>query len=90
MDLTQLWGLASIPLIIGLIEVFKQFVADKRFYPLFAVVLGILINVGIAYGIGESFILAAFMGTIAGLASCGLYSTGSTLAKGESAKTPPA
>ena len=87
MDLNLLWGLGLIPLIIALVQVFKQFVPDKRFYPLFAVVIGIVGNLAIAYAIGESFILATMLGVVAGLSASGLYSTGSAIAAGNGAKT---
>ncbi len=79
MDLNQLWGLGLIPLIVALVEVCKQFIPDKRFYPLIAVILGMAGNVGIGWAIGESLIVAAILGLIAGLAACGLYSTGATI-----------
>jgi len=83
MDLNLLWGLGLIPLILALVQVFKAFVPDHRFYPLIAVAIGIVGNLGIAYAIGESFVLATVLGVVAGLSASGLYSTGSAIAAGK-------
>jgi len=85
----SLVALGGVPLILGLVQVFKPFISDTRYYPLLAVAFGLAINLvaGWALGAGTAsdWVVAAFNGIIAGLAASGLYSTGSTLKEGATA-----
>ncbi|MFA5378232.1 MAG: hypothetical protein WC455_20935 [Dehalococcoidia bacterium] len=79
-------ALGGVPLILGLVQLFKPFITDTRYYPLVAVAFGLIINLVAGWALGASvateWITALFNGIIAGLAASGLYSTGSTLQEG--------
>lgn len=80
MELSDFVGLACVPVVIGLVEVCKRWIADDRVYPLLALFFGVIINIAIAYRLGGDFLLAALVGVVAGLASAGLYSGGKAVA----------
>ena len=87
-------ALGGVPLILGLVQLFKPFVTDTRFYPLLALGFGLAINLVAGWALGASaatdWVTALFNGIIAGMAAGGLYSTGSTLKEGAAAdKTDP-
>ena len=87
--ITSIVALGGVPLILGLVQLFKPFITDTRFYPLIAVAFGLVINLVAGWALGASvatdWITALFNGIIAGLAASGLYSTGSTLQEGTAA-----
>ena len=83
MQLTDFVGLASVPVLIGLVEVCKRWIDDDRYYPLIALALGIIINLAIAYRTGTDYTLAVLVGVVAGLASSGLYSGQKTFRQAE-------
>ena len=82
-------ALGGVPLIIGLVQLFKPFISDTRYYPLVALVFGLMINFiagwALGAGVATDWITALLNGIIAGLAASGLYSTGSTLREGVAA-----
>ncbi|WP_238569787.1 hypothetical protein [Dehalococcoides mccartyi] len=82
----SLVALGGVPLILGLVQLFKPFVSDTRYYPLLAVAMGLVINLVASWALGVSamsdWVAALFNGIIAGMAASGLYSTGSTLQEG--------
>jgi len=79
-------ALGGVPLILGLVQLFKPFITDTRYYPLVALAFGLVINLVAGWALGActitEWISASFNGIIAGLAASGLYSTGSTLREG--------
>ncbi len=87
--LKSIIGLVGVPVILALVQLFKPFVKDTRYYPLIGVCLGLVINLVAAWGIGITarvdWVVASFQGILAGLAASGLYSYGSTLAEGDMA-----
>ncbi|MDD4986756.1 MAG: hypothetical protein PHQ43_13465 [Dehalococcoidales bacterium] len=87
--ITSIVALGGVPLILGLVQLFKPFVKDTRYYPLIAVSFGLVINLiagwALGAGVPSDWITALFNGIIAGLAASGLYSTGSTLKEGSAA-----
>jgi len=87
--ITSIVALGGVPLILGLVQLFKPFITDTRLYPLIAVGFGLTINLIAGWALGASgssdWITALFNGIIAGLAASGLYSTGSTLKEGAAA-----
>ncbi len=87
--LTSIVALGGVPLILGLVQLFKPFITDTRYYPLVAMAFGLVINLvaGWALGAGATadWITALLNGIIAGLAASGLYSAGSTIQEGPSA-----
>lgn len=83
MEYTDFVGLAAVPVIIGLVEVCKRWIADDRYYPLIALFLGIAINAAIAYQTAGDYLLATMVGIVAGLASSGLYSGQKTIRQAE-------
>jgi uncharacterized membrane protein (DUF441 family) len=79
--LNSLIAAGSVPVIVGIIQVLKPLIPSVKWYGLLAVILGILINVLVAWGILEAvtrttIIAAVFQGIVAGLAASGAYSTG--------------
>ena len=97
--LRSLIGLGGMFFIVPLVQIFKPFVKDTRYYPFIAIALGLLINLAAALGLGATtpadWIVAAVFGILVGLAACGLYSGVSTLKEGAMANkdlrptTPP-
>ena len=87
--ITSIVALGGVPLIMGLVQLFKPFINDTRFYPLLAVGFGLVINLVAGWALGASsspdWVTVFFNGVIAGLASGGLYSAGSTLKEGAAA-----
>jgi len=87
--ITSIVALGGVPLILGLVQLFKPFITDTRLYPLLAVGFGLAINLIAGWALGASvssdWVTALFNGIIAGLAASGLYSAGSTLKEGSTA-----
>ena len=87
--IASLVALGGVPLILGLVQLFKPFITDTRYYPLVALAFGLIINLiaGWALGAGcaTDWVTALFNGIIAGMAASGLYSAGSTLREGTAA-----
>src|SRR3990172_9916608 len=81
--ITSIVALGGVPLILGLVQLFKPFITDTRFYPLVALAFGLAINLIAGWALGASasseWVTALFNGIIAGMAASGLYSAGSTL-----------
>ena len=92
--ITSIVALGGVPLILGLVQLFKPFVTDTRFYPLLALGFGLAINLVAGWALGarasSDWVTALFNGIIAGMAAGGLYSAGSSLKEGAAAdKTDP-
>ena len=87
--LTSIVALGGVPLILGLVQLFKPFITDTRYYPLVAMAFGLVINLVAGWALGAGavtdWITALFNGIIAGLAASGLYSASSTIQEGPSA-----
>jgi|GEM_PF-962693 len=87
--ITSIVALGGVPLILGLVQLFKPFVTDTRFYPLLALGFGLAINLVAGWALGASassdWVTALFNGIIAGMAAGGLYSAGSSLKEGSAA-----
>jgi uncharacterized membrane-anchored protein YitT (DUF2179 family) len=87
--ITSIVALGGVPLILGLVQLFKPFITDTRFYPLVALGFGLAINLIAGWAMGASsssdWVTALFNGIIAGMAAGGLYSAGSTLKEGSAA-----
>jgi predicted RND superfamily exporter protein len=66
--------LGSIPIIVALVQVFKVWILDSRFYPMLSIVFGLIFNIGIAWRLGIDLTSAIVMGIIAGMSAAGLYS----------------
>jgi hypothetical protein len=84
--ITSIVALGGVPLILGLVQLFKSFVSDTRYYPLVAMAFGLVINLIAGWALGATavtdWITALLNGIIAGLAASGLYSAGSTVKEG--------
>ena len=84
--LTSIVALGGVPLILGLVQLFKSFISDTRYYPLVAMAFGLVINLIAGWALGATavtdWITALLNGIIAGLAASGLYSAGSTITDG--------
>jgi len=87
--ITSIVALGGVPLILGLVQLFKPFITDTRFYPLVALGFGLAINLVAGWALGASassdWVTALFNGIIAGMAAGGLYSAGSSLKEGSAA-----
>src|SRR4030042_236704 len=84
--LPSIVALGGVPLILGLVQLFKSFISDTRYYPLVAMAFGLVINLIAGWALGATavtdWITALLNGIIAGLAASGLYSAGSTIQEG--------
>lgn len=81
MELTDVIGLAGVPLIVALVQVTKAWVVEERLYPVLALVLGLALNIGLAAARGSDLPAAVLLGIVAGLAASGLYSQGKTIVR---------
>lgn len=72
MDEITIYGMALVPVIMGLIELLKRVGIPKRFSPLFAILIGILC--GFYYLAPDDPKKAVFLGIVIALSSIGLYS----------------
>ncbi|MDP2726561.1 MAG: hypothetical protein Q8P59_03365 [Dehalococcoidia bacterium] len=81
MELGDVIGLAGVPFIAALVQVAKAWVAEDRYYPLLALAVGLILNIGIALARSGDLPTAVVLGLVAGLAASGLYSGGKTLAR---------
>ena len=79
MELADVWGLAGVPLIAALVQVAKAWVADKRWYPVLAMAMGLGLNVGIAWARAGDMPTAVVLGLVTGLAASGLFNAQKTL-----------
>ena len=70
-----------IPIVVAMVEVLKLWISDDRYYPILAVLLGVLFLalVGTLTGIAWQAVIA--QGVIIGLAASGLYSGPKSLLK---------
>lgn len=84
--LKTLVGLGGSGLIVFLTQLFKPFIPETKWYPFIAIGFGLLINIAIALVIKPvtaiSLLVAIVLGIMAGGASGGWYSGGSTLREG--------
>ena len=90
---TVVLGLAAAPFITALLQMLKPFVKDARLYPLMAIAVGVLWNVGFTVGTDEFSRATVFLGLAAGLSASGLYSAvapGVELARDRLNGEPPA
>ena len=80
MEITSLYGFAGIPVITGMIQMFKKVVPElpERFWPLVAWILGIIWNISLGLGVGEQLWISTVFGVVVGLAASGFYSQGVT------------
>ena len=79
-DLQALLGAGGAPLVAALVTAFvKPWLANDKWYPAAAIVLGTLWNVAIAAALGLALPPAALLGIATGLMASGLYSTAKTL-----------
>jgi hypothetical protein len=76
MDYTQFVGLAGAPVIAAIVEMCKRSLPEvaERWWPPVALVLGVALNVAIAYGQQGDMGLAVLVGIVTGLTASGIYS----------------
>ena len=75
MDVSTFVGLAGVPFITALVQLFKPWLADKRLMPVAAIILGVAINLAFMVP-GANIALTVMVGVVAGLAASGLWSAG--------------
>ncbi len=68
----EVYDVVLIPLILGLVELFKKAGINKRFLPFIAVLLGIII--GVVYVVELDLKQGILVGVMLGLSASGLYS----------------
>jgi hypothetical protein len=75
-DYTQFLGIAGAPFITAIVEMAKQTIPEwpDRVWPGFALLLGVAVNVAIAYREQGDMLLAVLVGIVTGLTASGLYS----------------
>ncbi len=66
-------GMAAVPIITALLQMFKGWVPNKAL-PFLAIVVGVGWNVGLTVGTDEFSRTTIFLGIVVGLAASGLYS----------------
>ena len=78
MDLREVFGVAGVPVIVGLVEVVKRLwpEAPAGVWALFALAFGVLLNVVVGQALGVELVVTLVTGVVAGLAASGLYSGG--------------
>jgi hypothetical protein len=86
--LNDLIGLAGVPVIVALLEVFKQSFPelDRRWLPLAALGLGLTLNLVVGLNTGSPMAESLALGLVAGLAASGLYSQGKTILEAKNGK----
>ena len=71
--ITSIVALGGVPLILGLVQLFKPFITDTRYYPLVGLAFGLIINLVAGWVLGASiatdWVTALLNGIIAGLAA---------------------
>lgn len=72
MEELSIYGIALVPVIVGLLEFLKRFGVPKQFIPLLSMVLGIFM--GFFYLAPGDTPRALLLGIVLGLASIGLFS----------------
>ena len=72
--ITSLVALGGVPLILGLVQLFKPFISDTRYYSLMALAFGLIINFIAGVVLGAGWVASLFNGITAGLAAafCGM------------------
>ena len=80
-DLSPLVGLSGVAVVAALVQVCKPLIRDQRFWPVLAVGLGVVWNVGLALALSPPLPLgpAILLGVLSGLAASGAYSGGRAL-----------
>lgn len=68
----QVYDVMISPLIVGIVEIFKQLGMPKQFSPVLSVVLGMLL--GVFYVSPDDILKGLLLGTSLGLGAVGLYS----------------
>ncbi len=61
------------PLVKSMVNAFKPFIKDSRFYPIISILIGLVTMVGIGTSTGEALPTSIIAGVIAGLGASGLY-----------------
>jgi len=72
MEELTIYGMALVPVIMGMTELLKKIGIPKKYTPVFAIILGILC--GFYYLAPDDPKKAIFLGIVIGLSSIGLYS----------------
>jgi hypothetical protein len=75
-DYTQFLGIAGAPFITAIVQACKMTFPESndRIWPGVALVLGVAVNVAIAYREQGDMLLAVLVGIVTGLTASGLYS----------------
>lgn len=73
MDWDTLYGLASVPVVTGLVELAKRLRLPADWAPIVAIAAGVAWNVALVPLVQGSYYPAALLGVLAGLSSIGLF-----------------
>ncbi|KHD85603.1 hypothetical protein [Heyndrickxia ginsengihumi] len=74
----EIYNVAIIPLIIGIVELFKMFGLPNKYSPILSVILGLIF--GIVY-VSDSIKEGIIVGLMLGLSATGLYSGSKNMIK---------
>lgn len=85
MEINELFGLGSVPVVVALVELVKRTLPElpARFHPTVAVFWGVVLNIALAYLLGLNYGTAAILGVLAGLMAAGLYQYGAARGRTE-------
>jgi hypothetical protein len=72
--LQMLLGVGGAPVILALVNLAKPFITDARWYAPLAVVIGVGLNLVLAFIFGLPWLVAIIYGILGGLSAAGLYS----------------
>ncbi len=80
-------AIGGVPVIVGLVQLAKQYIPDHRWLPLVALILGLIINIFGTWAMGitanTQWVSAVFNGIIAGMAASGFYSAGAEIKRND-------
>ena len=71
------WIAVATPLILGLVQVIKQWISNSRWHPIISILIGIIL--GIFFGGFSTIEVNILVGVLAGLGAAGLYSGSKTV-----------
>ena len=73
-DPQSFYYLGGVPIVIGLVQALKFIIPNTKWSPLFAIVIGIILDVIIGALINAPPIQSIIVGILAGLSAAGIYS----------------
>ena len=81
-DFTLVEGVSAVAIIIALVQIAKSFGLEKKYAPVVAVAVGVLLSLGHSYLGEEKAFEAVVLGVAAGLSAVGAYSGAKNIMEG--------